>query len=384
MDLLFFQEDLISLSTSSLYDDLANLCLYDYKPMRVIQISVQPHQHKNQCVSDFLALWFAGASDGDNPIARGIKYGIQPKIKVTKEDLANLVRKGFIYYNQKKVPHLPFMAQGKCKIMVALPDEFFPLSESKNQLSINEKNIVFEDEDMVIINKPSGLPSQSTLNIFEDHALSSLMSFYIKKNKGVKAPYLNLMHRLDKDTSGLLIFSKKLAANKNLTALFESRKITKSYLAVTSSRFVTGSNHDVSTKTKDNTGLTTNSNTDTEGLNEGQTFKITGLIKKTPQPGMSFYFTLDPHEGQASETDFKVIKKTDKKLLIECFPKTGRSHQIRVHLKSYGLPILGDTFYNPESKANRLMLHAWKLEFKHPVNGKQISVAAPIPSEFQL
>lgn len=339
--------------------------------MRVIQISIQPHQHKNQCVSDFLALWFAGASEGDNPIARGIKYGIKPEVALSKTDIANLVRKGFIYYNGKKVPHLPFPAQGKCRLLVAIPEEFL---KYKNEFSINEKNIVFEDEDMVIIDKPSGLPSQSTLNIFDDHALSSLMSFYIKKNKGLKAPYLNLMHRLDKDTSGLLIFSKKLGANKNLTALFESRKITKSYLAVTSSIVVK----------KLDSNSEPHLTSENKSYSEGQTFKITGLIKKTPQPGMSFYFTLDPNEGQASETDFKVVKKTDKQLLIECFPKTGRSHQIRVHLKSCGLPILGDVFYNPESKTKRLMLHAWKLEFKHPVNGKPISVAAPIPAEFQI
>jgi 23S rRNA pseudouridine1911/1915/1917 synthase len=338
--------------------------------MRVLQISAQPYQHKNQCISAFLHLWFQGQSEGDNPIARGLKFSIQPKIKISLEDITNLVRKGLIYYNQKKVPHLPFKAQGKCKFIVALPEDLFvnQKSESQNNKNIkpssslnsknklNQKHIVFEDQDMVIINKPSGLPSQSTLDIFEDHALSQLLSYYIEKDKGLKAPYLNLMHRLDKDTSGLLIFSKKISANKNLTALFESRKIKKTYLAVVLR---------------------------SENYKLNETFKVSGLIRKDPQPGMSFYFSMSPTEGQTSESDFKVLSENDKYFLLECSPKTGRSHQLRVHLKSVGLPILGDVFYNPGSKYNRLMLHAWSLQFKHPINGQDMTVKAPESSEFK-
>ncbi len=339
--------------------------------MRVFQISVHPHQHNNKCIADFLYLWFLGSSPGDNPIARGLKYGIAPKVKLTKADFTDLVRKGFIYYNQKKVPHLPFEAKGKCKIIVLLPDSYFakPVNIASDKLSdkiseklsaklsdkITAKNIVFEDSDMVIINKPSGLPSQSTLDIFEDHALSQLMSYYLLKNQGLKAPYLNLMHRLDKDTSGLLMFSKKISANKNLTALFETRKIQKTYVAVAQK---------------------------TKPLNVGDTFKVSGFIKKDPQPGMSFYFSMDDHEGQTSETDFKIITSTPSHLGFECSPKTGRSHQIRVHLKSVGFPILGDVFYNPKSNFKRLMLHAWRLQFKHPTSGAPTVVTAPLPQEF--
>lgn len=359
----------------------------------MLQISAHPHQHQNQCISEFLELWFQGKSPGDNPIARGLKFNIQPKITLSKDDITVLVRRGLIYYNQKKVPHLPFKAQGKCKFLIALPEFLFAKSQSghadlnsqlsqknktgsssenSNPKALSEKNIVFEDSDLVIINKPSGLPSQSTLDIFEDHALSQLTSYYLEKNKGLKAPYLNLMHRLDKDTSGLLIFSKKIAANKNLTALFESRKIEKSYLAaaekVSSERALATDLEQPQAKTK---------------YLEGDTFKVSGLIKKDPLPGMSFHFSMDPKEGQSSETDFKIIRETSKHLILECFPKTGRSHQIRVHLKSVGLPILGDVFYNPTNKFARLMLHAWTLKFKHPVTGQSMSVEAPVPPEFK-
>ncbi len=334
--------------------------------MKVIQITTSPHQHKNQCLSVFLPMWFSGQSDGDNPIARGIKYGIPPEIKIEKEDITTLVRKGLIYLNQKKVPHLPFDIKGKSRIIVGIPDDFaFEKHKAANKKEgsfkksavLTKKDIVFEDDSMVVINKPSGLPSQSTLNIFENHALSALMSYYLESNKGIKAPYLNLMHRLDKDTSGLLLFSKKESANKYLTDLFEHRRMSKTYLAVTLKNPL---------------------------YKKDQEFNVSGLIKKSPQPNMAFYFVMDEKEGQTSETDFKILKSNEKNFLIECHPKTGRSHQIRVHLKHAGLPILGDVFYNPLFKAPRLMLHAWKLEFKHPITEVLLQLEAPIPIEFKI
>ncbi len=334
--------------------------------MKVIQITTSPHQHKGKCLSEFLPSWFSGQSDGDNPIARGIKYGIKPQVEITKDDVIHLVRKGFVYLNQKKVPHFPYDIKGKSKIIIGLPDDFLNDKKSKSSknsdakiksASLTKKDIVFEDDSMVVIIKPSGLPSQSTLNIFEDHALSALMSYYLENNKGIKAPYLNLMHRLDKDTSGLLLFSKKESANKYLTDLFEHRRMSKTYLAVALKNPI---------------------------YKDLQEFTISGLIKKSPQPNMPFYFTMDDKEGQTSETDFKILKSNEKSFLIECHPKTGRSHQIRVHLKHAGLPILGDIFYNPLFKAPRLMLHAWKLEFKHPISSKLLELEAPTPVEFSI
>lgn len=324
--------------------------------MKVIQITTSPHQHKNRCLSDFLPLWFSGQTEGDNPIARGLKYGISPEIQLQKQDVADLVRKGLIYLNQKRVPHLPFEIKGKSKIIVAIPDDF-TTSKKTSGFRITKKDIVFEDDMMVILNKPSGLPSQSTLNIFEDHALSLLMAFYLENIKGIKAPYLNLMHRLDKDTSGLLLFSKKESANKYLTGLFEHRKMNKTYLALTLKNPL---------------------------FETGQEFQIKGLIKKSPQPNMPFYFVMDDKQGLPSETDFKILNSNETQFLIECHPKTGRSHQIRVHLKHAGLPIFGDVFYNPLFKATRLMLHAWILEFKHPVSQIPLKIEAPIPAEFNI
>lgn len=319
--------------------------------MKVIQISVAAHQHQNMCLSQFLPLWFEGKTPGDNPIARALKYNIPLQYKFTKEDIAQFVRKGLVYLNSQKVPHLPYQIRGKSKIWIGLPDEW----TQKKSFKLKESDIIFEDQTLVAINKPSGLPSQSTLNIFEDHALSALMAYYMQKNKGIKTPYLNLMHRLDKDTSGLLLFSKKESANKKLTDLFEKRQIQKTYLAVVE-------------KNKD--------------LKKLDTFSVKGFIQKKPQPHMPFYFAMDEKEGLYSETDFQVLEVREKNYLIQCHPKTGRSHQIRVHLKHIGLPILGDEFYNPTSKEKRLMLHAWQLAFKHPENQKEMCIKAPPPVEF--
>ncbi len=370
--------------------------------MLVLQISAHPHQHKNQCISNFLELWFQGRSEGDNPIARGLKFGIKPKLQLNSEDISQLVRQGLIFYNQKKVPHLPFTAHGKCKFIVALPENLFKNKNQKLEIkkALGQNDIVYEDEYIVVVNKPSGLPSQSTLNMFEDHALSQLMSFYLKKNKGLKAPYLNLMHRLDKDTSGLLLFSKKLSANKNLTALFEKKKIKKTYLAIVNKEIDPHSIKvkPIITKCPDNTSinfrfseLADNAGTNLPAskdenfniLGDFLKFSVAGFIKKSPQAQHSFYFEMDSKEGLKSETDFRIMKDLKSNFLLECLPKTGRSHQLRVHLKAIGYPILGDVFYNPNSSAKRLMLHAWKLNFKHPAYQKELQIETEVPTEFK-
>jgi 23S rRNA pseudouridine1911/1915/1917 synthase len=345
--------------------------------MRVLTLPLSPDQHRNMCLSEFLPLWFEGKTPGDNPIARGLKYGIKPQYSIDKNQVADLVRKGLIYLNSTKVPHLPFQIRGKSKIILALPEEFL----KQKSYVMTKNDIVFEDEFMIVINKPSGLPSQSTLNIFEDHALSSLMAYFIKKNTGIKSPYLNLMHRLDKDTSGLLMFSKKESANKFLTNLFEDRKIEKTYFAV-SDAVVKNSDRKVQSDLLKSTNPS--NSLDLNNLFVHQKFSVKGYIQKKPQPHMPFYFVLDPKDGLYSETNFEILKIENNKCYIACHPKTGRSHQIRVHLKHIGLPILGDNFYNPLSKHDRLMLHAWKLKLNHPKTNLELILTAAPPKSFEI
>lgn len=356
--------------------------------MKVFQITAQAHQHKNQCLSVFLYKWFNGDIEGLNPARQSLQKGKSLEIKITNEHIVDCVRRGLVYLNQKQVPHLPFPIFGKCKILIAFPDEILGLKKSSFQFQ--KKDLLFEDDSLVAINKPSGLASQSTLQLFEDHALSCLYAYYLnltlkQKSKGgrppIKAPYLNLMHRLDKDTSGLLMFSKKVSANKALTSLFENRKIQKTYLAI-SEITIDEKENNLGSKTEILDQITS----DYFFKKANDSFEVKGLILKTPQENKAFYFSLNKKNGQSSETFFKILKSSQDKqhLLLECSPKTGRSHQIRVHLKTVGFPILGDPFYNKALKNQNLCLHAWKLNFKHPESSKRIEIQSPIPDSFPL
>lgn len=334
--------------------------------MKVIEISASVKEHRSMCVSDFLVQWFAGQIPGLNLpyMARQKNFKtpkrFAPTTIIEKKHLIDSVRKGLVFVDHKRVPHLPFALKGKTKILVGFENQTlgFPSAD----FHIKKSDLLFEDEELVALNKSEGLPSQSTFHLFEDHAKSLLYAYYIKNLKGLKAPYLALCHRLDRDTSGVLLLAKKTSINKGMADLFNKKRIQKTYLALVKN------NPEALIK-----------------LQEGQKFEVKGLIKKTPTAKHPFYFSMDPKEGQTSETQFKVLKLSTDQVLLECSPITGRSHQIRVHLKSLNLPIIGDPFYGlGEKEAPRLALHAHSLKFIHPNTKKALDIQSNVPELFKI
>lgn len=329
--------------------------------MKVIEITANVKEHKSMCVSDFLVHWFSGQVSGMNIpyMAKQKKFKtperFAPQAVIEKTHIIQSVRSGLVFVDQKRVPHLPYPLKGKTRIIVGF--ENATLGLASNSYTFTKKNIVFEDQELVAIEKPHDLPSQSTFHVFEDHAKSLLYEYYLKNLKGIKAPYLALCHRLDRDTSGVLLFAKKTSINKGMSDLFANRKIDKSYLAIV------------------------RTDQGTKPLQDQ--FIVKGLIKKTPTPKHPFYFSIHPSEGQSSETHFKVLNKNNTYALLQCSPITGRSHQIRVHLKHMGFPIYGDPFYGNGSKEfERLALHSSSLKFIHPTTKKSTEILAKTPQSF--
>lgn len=192
--------------------------------------------------------------------------------------------------------------------------------------------ILYEDEYLVVVDKPSGIVSN------EEHF-----------------PSLFLTHRLDKETSGVFILAKTNAAKEAIMKLFKERAILKSYLA----------------------------------LVEGSPKKEQGAIKshlsrKSTYQGGTLWGSSPI--GLEAITEWECLQRNPDSSLVLCKPKTGRMHQIRVHLKEMGHPIIGDYQYNPSSKisASRLHLHAWKIEFTHPFLSQPIAIEAPIPEIFNI
>lgn len=203
--------------------------------------------------------------------------------------------------------------------------------------------VVFEDEHLLVINKPAGLNTHAP----SPYACEGIYEWL--KNREPRWSKLAIIHRLDKDTSGLMVFGKSALANKSLTAQFATRKVHKTYLLVTDKRV------------------------------SFETFTARSTLVRVNEK-----YASSKEKGDLAETRFRKIGPVDGKqelTLIEARPLTGRTHQIRVHASENGLPILGDVLYGG-SPAPRLCLHAAELSFEHPATRRLVNFKAE-PRFFQ-
>ena len=192
--------------------------------------------------------------------------------------------------------------------------------------------VIFENDDVIVLNKPVGLLSMAKGQYCPENTLEE---------------YGLLVHRLDRDTSGVVIMAKNEEAQTMLRRQFQDRKAHKTYYTLVKGR---------------------------PKLDEARIDLPLARDKKRPTT-----FRVDP-SGKESETYYKVVKTNGDYSLLELHPKTGRTHQIRVHLKYLGHPIVGDKVYGGED-ADRLMLHAGALEITLP-GGKRETFEAPLPESF--
>ncbi|MEO8206593.1 MAG: RluA family pseudouridine synthase [Chthoniobacterales bacterium] len=213
-------------------------------------------------------------------------------------------------------------------------------------------DILYEDKDLLVLNKPAGLTVHPGAGQ-HDHTLVNGLLHHCKTLSGiggVQRP--GIVHRLDKETSGCLVVAKNDKAHQSLSKQFAGREVEKTYLAIVPGRI-----------------------TPPSGIIEA----AIGRHKFHRQKMTIVEETL----GRPSTTLYKALESDGKLTLVECRPKTGRTHQIRVHLKHIGHGILGDPVYGNRGKHSRHMLHAWKLSFVHPRTGKTLESVAPLPAEFR-
>ena len=208
--------------------------------------------------------------------------------------------------------------------------------------------LVYEDNDIIVINKGSGILSVSTDNV-KDGTAYSILRDYLKK----KDPRLMLfvVHRLDRDTSGLMMFAKNVEAKEAMQHHWNNMVLGRRYVAVV------------------------------EGKVEQEEGVVKSYLAETSQ--FEVYSTQNPDEGQLAITRFKRLQCNNGYSLMELSLDTGRKNQIRVHMKDLGHPIVGDRKYGAKaSPIHRLGLHARTLHFAHPVTKKEMLFETPIPSRF--
>ncbi len=282
---------------------------------------------------------------------------------VPKSMVYRIIRKGEVRVNKKRIkPEYKL----QCGDIVRIPPvrvSQAPVIAPSAKLTNVQKladSILFENEGVIVINKPARMSVHggSGVDYGVIEALRSLRP---------EARYLELAHRLDRETSGCLIIAKKRSALRKLHEQFREKTMHKQYLALVCGKFP-------------------------------NKIKLVNapLVKNVLSSGERFV-KVDPNNGKPSITDFIIRQvitaannQEDVVTLIECAPRTGRTHQIRVHLQYKGYPILGDDkygirendeYYSQTYGLERMFLHAEKITFVDPIEGKEMTVIAPLTEE---
>ncbi len=227
---------------------------------------------------------------------------------------------------------------------VRASDVLLLANEAAIPASANDLAIVYEDAHFIVIDKPSGLLTVATEREKIDTAFVRLSEQLANRNAG--RPFV--VHRLDRETSGLLLFARSAEVRDELQANWES--VTKTYLAIVE-------------------GVPRPAEGQIENfLTEGRDLRVRASQYAKP-------------DAKRAVTRYKLRETRDRYSLLEVSLETGRKHQIRVHMAGLGCPVAGDTVYGAASNpANRLALHAWQLAFDHPFTAERVQVESPLPA----
>ena len=246
------------------------------------------------------------------------------------------IKAGRVSVNQRVVTAPKFEVDETDEIAVKLPEQ---------EQASAELPILYEDDDVMVVNKPSGLLTHAKGGLSTESTVAEIIRPKTSFASDTDRP--GIVHRLDRDTSGVLIIAKTTDAATHLQRQFAQRTTKKTYLAVT------------------------------DGVPKLAAAKIDLPIGRNPSAPSTF--RVDPN-GKPAQTTYRVLAATDAQALIELNPTTGRTHQLRVHLAYLATPILGDRVYG-KPNARRLMLHAHKLEITLP-SGERKTFEAAVPENF--
>ncbi len=267
------------------------------------------------------------------PRAEPLKSLLIRELEITPSAADRLLERGAVYVDGKRVPEGRVLADG-ARVTVVL-EESGASTEAPISTALSVPTL-FEDADVVAVNKPAGLPAQPT----PGGAVS--LHDVVSERLGFAA---GLVHRLDRETSGVTVFGKHPRATARLAAQFREGSARKRYLAITG-----------------------------PGLPEKGTITLP-LSKDPSRPGR--WRASEKANGISAHTDFERLFANENFCVVSLTPLTGRTHQLRAHLSGIGLPILGDTLYGGGNTASRCLLHAQQLV----IDGKTLE--APLPNDLR-
>jgi len=282
-------------------------------------------------------------------------------LHLSRSQAKKLIGEGMILLNQK--PTKPSAHLKKGDIVSGILPKPEPLALNPEPLPIT---ILYEDRSIIVVDKPQGMVVHPAYGNPSGTLVNALL-YHCKDLAGINGVIRpGIVHRLDKDTSGVMVVAKDDLAYHELTKQFKNRAVEKVYLAIA----------------------------------YGQFKKEEGLIDSAigRHPSQRKRMSIRSKKGRTAITRWRVVERLDGFTLLEIFPQTGRTHQIRVHLSSIGHPILGDPLYGRKGrpgaihdpilresirKINRQALHAHRLAFRHPQTGERLEFESPIPQNIK-
>ena len=273
---------------------------------------------------------------------------LSEKIERSRSQIQKLIKDGLVSVRGLSSVKSSTRLQAGMEVMVRMPlNEALTLAPEDIEFEV-----LYEDEDLIIINKPAGLVVHPSPGHWKGTLVQGLLARYPDLFQGEKSLRPGIVHRLDAGTSGLMVVAKHVKAHERMSMLFKSRSVMKEYLALTWGA------------PKNRTGLI--------DLPIGRDSRNRLRMAVTPK-------------GKRAITKYQVLWTCNGFSFIKCRIYTGRTHQIRVHLKSLGCPLVGDKLYAPRRdpvfEFERIFLHAWRLAFPHPITGVNLSFQCYLTEE---
>lgn len=273
------------------------------------------------------------------------------KLDFSRSYIQKLIGKNLVIVNKSIVEKDSYLINFNDRIIVKVPE-----AESLNLKPVNlDLEILYEDEYLAVINKPAGIPVHPAPT-YEGVTLVEGLLFQLNNLSGIggkKRP--GIVHRLDKDTSGAIVIAKTDQSHQKLSSQFKNRDIKKIYRAIV------------------------------KGMPEHQKAKIEAPIGRDPNDRKKM--AVVRHNSKKAVSIYEIISEYKGFSELEIEILTGRTHQIRAHLEFLGHPVIGDSKYGGKTDLSvdipRQMLHAYKLEFKHPLKDEIIKIIAPLFDDYK-
>lgn len=265
---------------------------------------------------------------------------------VSRSRIQSLIRSGHVLVNDE--PARPSHKMKTDDIVHFHEPPAEPVETAAEDISLD---ILFEDEFLLVLNKPPGMVVHPAAGSRSGTLVNALLHHCpgLSGIGGKQRP--GIVHRLDKETSGCLVVAKNDRAHEALARQFAERGVLKIYLALV------------------------------KGRPSRRSGVVEAAIGRHPVDRKKMA-VVDPARGRAAKTSYAVLRELGAASLVECTLHTGRTHQIRVHMKHLGHPVLGDKVYGAAGGCKRQMLHAWKLGFFHPARAEWMQFESPIPGDF--